>query len=262
MKKPFLRPQHPKNSTSWQPVSRWYSGLVDKSGHYFHQHVIFPKVLKLLKLKPENTVLDIGCGQGVFARSLPKDIRYFGLDISSSLIQYAKNLDPDKSHHLYFVQDATQVFEANIPVCSHAVIIEALQNMKSIEAVFQNVHRYLMKNGKLVLVLNHPYFRIPRQSSWEIDESNKIQYRRVNRYLTPLEIPIRTHPSEHQDSSVTWSFHYPLSYISEKLQESHFVMERIEEWTSDKISVGPAAKMENRSRLEFPMFMAISSIRL
>jgi len=37
-----------------------------------------------------------------------------------------------------------------------------------------------------------------------IDEANKIEYRRINRYFTPLKIPITTHPGEAK-SSVTWS---------------------------------------------------------
>jgi hypothetical protein len=35
------------------------------------------------------------------------------------------------------------------------------------------------------------------------------------------------------------------------------VIEKIEEWVSDKKSTGPMAKMEDRARDEIPMFMAI-----
>jgi len=37
------------------------------------------------------------------------------------------------------------------------------------------------------------------------------------------------------------------------------VIEKIEEWASDKDSVGKAAKMENRARAEIPLFMAIQA---
>ena len=132
----------------------------------------------------------------------------------------------------------------------------ALQNMEFPDKVFANIGRNLASSGKLLLVLNHPSFRIPRQSSWGIDEVNKLQYRRINRYLSFLKIPININPAN-KNSSLTWSFHYPLSSYSEALLKNGFMIEKIEEWSSDKESQGKSAKMENRGRSEIPLFMAI-----
>jgi hypothetical protein len=123
-------------------------------------------------------------------------------------------------------------------------------------AVFENVSKVLSDNHKLVIVLNHPAFRIPRQSSWGIDEERKIQYRRIDKYMSPMEIPIRMNPSDPQ-SEQTMSYHFPISDYSKMLKDAGFVIELIEEWTSDKESVGRAGRMENRSRAEIPLFMAI-----
>jgi len=41
------------------------------------------------------------------------------------------------------------------------------------------------------------------------------------------------------------------------LKENEFTIDIIEEWTSDKESVGKVAKMENRARSEFPLFLAL-----
>jgi len=59
------------------------------------------------------------------------------------------------------------------------------------------------------------------------------------------------------NSQKTWSFHYPLSKYSHDLAKNGFVIELIDEWTSDKKSTGSKAKMEDRARREIPMFMAI-----
>ena len=108
-----------------------------------------------------------------------------------------------------------------------------------------------------MLVLNHPCFRIPRQTRWDIDEPNKTQYRRIDRYMTPLEIPVATHPGHGARSETTRSYHLPLSEYSRMLCGNGFVIEKLEEWISEKHSVGEAAKMENRARKEFPLFLAI-----
>ncbi len=140
---------------------------------------------------------------------------------------------------------------------SHAAIILALQNITNPEGVIGNAQAHLKKNGEFLIVLNHPYFRIPRQTSWGIDQQNKFQYRRVDRYMTPLKIPITANPGRGEKSEHTWSYHFPLSHYSQLLLKHGFVIEKLEEWSSDKHSTGRAAKMENRSRKEFPMFMAI-----
>ena len=61
-------------------------------------------------------------------------------------------------------------------------------------------------------------------------------------------------------SQVTWSFHHPLSFYTDLLTKRGLVIDAIEEWTSDKESVGKAARMENRSRGEFPLFLAIRAL--
>ncbi len=247
-----------QTDTSWQKVSKWYGGIVGEKGHYFHQSVIIPKALKLLDLKKESKLLDIACGQGVFARSIDPQIEYLGVDKANRLIEEAKRRDRNSKHE-YVVADATK----NIPVrdvFDRAVIILALQNIKEPEKAIEQAAQRLSKGAKLLIVLNHPSFRIPRQSSWEDDKQQKLQYRRVNRYMSPLEIPINAHPGE-ENSPVTWSYHRPLEDYSKMLFECGFYIEKIEEWTSEKHSEGKNAKQENRAREEFPMFMAILAVK-
>jgi hypothetical protein len=155
--------------------------------------------------------------------------------------------------------DVTEPFTAPVTF-THAAIILALQNIKEPQKAIANAAKHLTANGSLVIVLNHPAFRIPRQSSWGIDEQNKLQYRRINRYMSPLEIPITMHPGD-TDSGVTWSYHLPISAYTEMLSREGFFIQRLEEWMSDKKSVGSAGKMENRARDEFPLFLAIKAVK-
>lgn len=248
-----------KQNTSWQKVSKWYGGITKGSGHYFHEHVVNPKVLKLLGLNEKSSLLDLGCGTGSLARALPKGIPYTGVDIAKGMIDEAKKYDKDPKH-MYVIADVTKSIGA-AKTFTHATFILSLQNMKEQKDAIRVASEHLAPNGILVLVLNHPAFRIPRQSSWEIDPQNKLEYRRINRYLSPLEVPVNMHPSE-KDSAITWSYHVPISAYSEYLRTNGFVIEALEEWTSDKESAGKHAKMENRARSEFPLFLAIKAHKL
>lgn len=247
------------SKTSWEKVKPWYDNAVGVDGHYYHKEVIFPKLLALWDLGKfkSPSVLDLACGQGVLARQLPEKIPYFGIDASPSLIKAAKLYDKNP-HHEYLVNDITKPIklEKNF---THASIILALQNLEFPEKALKNASSLLKEDGVLSIVINHPYFRIPRQSSWGIDESKKTQYRRIDRYMSPLKIPIQAHPGKSKDSPQTLSYHWPLESISLWLKNQGFSIEIIEEWCSNKTSTGSKAKMENLARNEFPLFMLVQA---
>jgi len=248
------------SSTSWEKSSKWYGKSVGEYGNYYHQHLVIPNSLRLLNLnvneksqsEAHQSILDLACGQGVLARALPKNVGYLGLDLSPSLISEAQKL----SHHEFKVADVSKNLNFITDKFSHATILLSLQNIEDQNSVILNAYNLLIPTGQFLIVLNHPAFRIPRQSSWEIDPQNKIEYRRINRYLSPLKIPVSTHPGD-KNSPITWSFHHPLSHYFDLLNKNNFVVTALEEWASDKASVGKAARMENRARQEFPLFLAI-----
>lgn len=251
-----------KKDTGWGHVDKWYDEIVGKEGHYYHQHVILPRLLPLLDLASFSSpsFLDLACGQGVLARHLPASVSYTGIDLSAPFIASAKKLQTRSQQFL--TGDICKPLPIPKEAFSHAAIILALQNVAHPELALKNAALHLIERGRLVIVLNHPCFRIPRQSQWGLDEKKKLQYRRVDRYLSPLKIPIQTHPSQGKGSSTTHSFHHSLSDYSRFLAQAGFVIELIEEWASDKVSTGKAARMENRAREEFPLFLTIVAIKI
>lgn len=254
MRKPEISPD------SWESSNSWYDKIVGPKGHYYHQHVVLPGVLKLLDLSKSshNKLADLACGQGVLSRHLPRGTEYLGIDASPSLIQAAQRIKQEPGHR-FMTADLSKPLSLKENNFTHATIILALQNIAHPEEVLKNAARLLKKDGKLILVLSHPCFRIPRQSSWQIDEAKKTQYRRLDRYFSPMKIPIQTNPSQGGESASTWTYHSPLSSYSLWLKQAGFVIEVMEEWVSDKKSTGRMAAMENRSREEFPLFLALSA---
>ena len=251
--------QHNINDTSWNQVAPWYNKIVGQEGHYYHEHLVLPGVLRLLNLKTDDNLVDLACGQGVLARHLPPIKKYLGLDLAKELIKEAK-LQSRQANQEFMVCDLSKVLRERTEKFDKAAIILALQNIEEASNVIKNAANYLKQGGQLVIVLNHPAFRIPRQSAWQVDEKNKQQQRVINRYLSPLKIPIDMNPGEKtpdQNKKITWSFHHSLQDYSQMLNQAGFMIEKIEEWSSDKESVGKAAKMENRARAEIPLFMAI-----
>lgn len=238
---------------NWDSSEQWYTACVGEKGHYYHQAVVMPNTLQLLK-PLKGSLLDLGCGQGVLARHLPKEVEYCGVDSSAALIKAAQKLTPGR---LFYVGDVTREIPVDKRDFDIVCFILSLQNMEEGAGAIATAGRHVKKGGRLLIVLNHPCFRIPRQSNWEIDTQKKLQYRRINGYMSPQKIPIQTTPSKGEKSEMTFSYHHPLSDYAKWLQAETFQIEQMQEWCSDKKSEGAKAKMEDRARREFPLFLAI-----
>ena len=91
-KRSSLKARNSDSPTSWDPVATWYKKWVGKEGSDYHRKLAIPAVVELLDLKPNETLLDIGCGTGILSRYLPKQVNYTGIDASPRLIAYARSI--------------------------------------------------------------------------------------------------------------------------------------------------------------------------
>lgn len=248
----------PSKDTSWNKVAKWYDKhLGQQGGDSYHSQVVIPGVIKLLKqhVPAGSQLLDLACGQGIFSREAVKlNYKVIGVDLAAGLIAAARKRSPGIIFHVADAHKLEQIPNNSIDA---VICILALQNMDKLEIVFREVSRVLKPAGKFIFVINHPYFRIPRQTAWGDDDARKIQYRRIDRYKSPLKIPITAHPGQAK-SEITWSFHLPLESYIKFLAQNKMSLIDLEEWTSHKVSEpGPKAKAENTARQEFPLFMAV-----
>jgi len=142
-----------------------------------------------------------------------------------------------------------------------AACILGIQNIHPIGPVFRSVARVLKPMGKFVIVMMHPCFRGPKETSWGWDPVENIQYRRVDRYLIPRKAPIVTNPGISKD--YTWTFHKPIGDYVKAARGAGLLVDSIEEWPSHKTSTsGPRAGAENTARKEIPMFLALRVVNI
>lgn len=278
--------------TVWRgEVARWYDALVGEGGSGYQRDVVFPGALRLLDARAGQRVLDLACGQGAFTRELARrGVDALGVDGSRELIERARGHVPPsraapspdaktrapvpspalsrgkegqgggarfrvlRADHLREL-DAAGTFDG-------VACLLAIQNIEPIAPVFQACSEVLRPWGRLVVVMMHPSFRIPRQSGWAEDPARKLLYRRVDRYLSPLRVPIQVHPGAAPDV-VAWAFHRPLQAYVAPLVEHGLLLDAVEEWPSTKTSQpGRRADAENRAREEFPLFLALRAVKV
>jgi ubiquinone/menaquinone biosynthesis C-methylase UbiE len=249
-----------KKDTSWGGVAEWYDKVVYDEDSY-QSRVILPNMLRIMHPEKGMHILDLGCGQGFFSHAFAaQGARVTGADISPELIGIAK---VRAGHNEEFYVTPSDILKTWKDGSFDAVsIILALQNIERMAQTLRESARVMKKGGKLVVVLNHPAYRIPGESSWGYDEKIGRQYRRIDSYLSDSKREIDMNPGS-SGRQKTISFHRPLQGYSKSLANAGFAILRIEEWISHKESEkGPHKVAEDRARKEIPLFMCLECVKL
>ena len=248
-----------KKQTSWGNVAEWYEGMLKQEGTY-QKELILPNLLRLMEIEKGEVILDVACGPGFFAREFfKKSAKVIGADISGELIKLARENSPTEIE--YNVAPADNLGFLKRESVDKITIVLALQNIENAKDTLSECARVLKKDGKLFLVLNHPAFRIPKESEWGWDEERKVRYRRIDRYISELQTKIQMHPGDAPEK-YTLSFHRPLQFYFKALQKAGFRVGRLEEWTSHKESEsGPRKAAEDMARKEIPLFLFLEATK-
>ncbi len=321
-------------NTSWGAIADWYDGLVEDTTDSYQKNVLMPNLIRIVAPRVGMTVLDVACGQGYFARAFASNgANVIATDISGELIKLANEHKTDKLKPLSTNDrgrgpSKTEVVKGKIegkinrdtgqPVKGSlefqvassdklsivkdgsidvAVIVLALQNIEKLSETIQECSRTLKVGGKLIIVLNHPAFRIPKKSSWRWEENNGIRqladksqslfsakagdeelgtkdegglvgkeqqkmFRRIDSYMSDAQIRVDMTPGEKvaDKKKFTVSFHRPLQSYFKAINKAGLAVTRLEEWISHKKSEkGLRGAEEDRMRKEIPMFLMIES---
>jgi ubiquinone/menaquinone biosynthesis C-methylase UbiE len=248
--------QQNKKDTSWNSVASWYDELL-KNDESYQARVILPNLLRVLDLKKGEQVYDLACGQGYFANVFAHvGANVVASDLSKNLIETAKKNSKEKinfyispAHRAQFLKDGSM---------DTIVVVLAIQNIENVGEVFTECSRILKKDGRIVLVLNHPAFRVPQGSDWYFADG--VQSRIISQYLSESKIFIDMTPGEKNPKKKikTITFHRSLQYYMKLLAKNGFAITHLEEWISHKQSgTGPRQAAEDKARKEIPMFMCL-----
>lgn len=254
----------PTGDRGWDPVAAWYDKLVGESGSDYHRNVILPAALRMLDPKPGESIVDVCCGQGVLARPLLETGigRFTGVDASPRLIEAAKARHGKDPRVAWTIADVCQPGSWADGSYDAAACLMAVHDVPDATAMFANISRALKPGGRAIFILMHPCFRIPKQTHWGWDNDQKIQFRRVDRYGTPLDIEITTHPGKDSGEQTTF-YHRPLAELLTSMGKGGLAVTACEELYSHRRSQGsgPFSKAEHRAAEEFPLFLGLTAVR-
>lgn len=249
--------------TSWERVATWYDGWVGERGSAYHQQVAIPATLELLDARAGEEILEIGAGQGVLAPYVvDAGARYTGVDASRRLIAAAKRRHGSLHDATFLVGDARRLSAVDgleSGAYDAAVFLLSIQDMDRLDAVLAGVDWAVRPTGRVVLLMTHPAFRQPRHSGWGFDEGRKLQYRRIDSYLTEMAVPMKSLGG----GPPTRSFHRPISAYVNRLSEAGFAVDAMLELPDlppDR-RPGRAARADERAQREIPLFLGLRAMR-
>jgi ubiquinone/menaquinone biosynthesis C-methylase UbiE len=256
------RPTRSSAGTSWERVAPWYDGWVGDRGSAYHRELAIPAVMELLQPRKGEQILDVGGGQGVMVPYLVEaGAAVTVVDASARLIAAAKRRHARLGGR-FLVGDARRLparADLEEGTFDAAVFLLSIQDMDPLGDVVRGLDWALKPRSRVIMLMTHPAFRQPRHSGWGFDEGRGLTYRRIDGYLTPMAVPMKSLGG----GPPTRSFHRPIAAYVNALADVGFAtdaMLEVPDLPPDR-QPGRSARGDARANAEIPIFLGIRAVR-
>jgi SAM-dependent methyltransferase len=203
-----------------------------EDGTTWQRHLIQPSVERLLQLQADERVLEVACGNGMFARRMAElGARVLAVDFSDAMLDRARGHGGDAEYRLADATDLRTMLALGDPGSFDAVVSNmAIMDMESIGPMVEASAALLKPGGRFVFSTLHPAFNSgDARPTVEIDpegSTTEIYSVRVTSYgraATSKGVAISGQPVEQ------WYFHRPLWMILEPFFANGFALDGLEE---------------------------------
>ena len=207
-------------------------------GNDFQRVLVGPAAERLLAIRPGETVADICCGNGVFARRLAElGARVVAADFSARFIERARARESAAGGRIdYRVADATdaaQVLGLGEGRFDAAVCNMALMDMTTIAPLLGAIPRLLKPGGRFVFAVPHPCFN--NNETRLVHEREDRQGTLVERYGVQVAHYLRQPPVKGMgmpgEPLPHYYFHRPLGELLGACFAAGLVLDGLEEPT-------------------------------
>lgn len=246
----------------WNRNAAWWDEKVGSEGNATHRVLVAPATERLLQLRPGETVLDIACGNGQFARRMADlGAHVVAFDFSEVFVERARAHSTDYRDRIeYLVLDATDPSALRSFGKSRfdaAICTMALMDIADLGPLATVLPEFLKPGGRFVFSVTHPCFNTTGAQRF-VEEAHDGGVQRtvygvkVTAYLTPaarLGVGIAGQPAPQ------YYFERPLNVLLRPFFEAGFVLDGLEEpaWTSEDARPG----LSWRNAVEIPELLVV-----
>lgn len=227
---------HEASRRAWEANAVFWDDYMGTKGNDFVNTLIWPHTVRLLNIQQDDRVLDVACGNGLYALRLADlGARVVGFDFSAALIDRAKEHSAGREAQIaYHVIDATDLdamLALGEGVFDAAVCNMALFDMSDIDPLAEAVGRLVRQGGRFVFSVMHPCFNGMQTTfvNETADDGTDIatrHYLKLSSYLTPFianGLALRRQPVPQP------YFHRPLEALLDPFFRAGFAINALEE---------------------------------
>lgn len=249
----------------WDRAARDFAHFLAEGDEFFHKHAINPCLLELLGDVKGQSVCDLGCGEGHFARGLAdhmgRNVDIVCIDASGEMIRIGQERSRGYEDCLRFlVADAADLNALQTASMDTVVCNMALMDIADYHGAIAEVARVLRQGGTFALSILHPCFMTPG-SGWikkdpqSRDPATKVGWK-VDHYHDRLVQKTVIKPGM---SSETYYFHRTLGDYFLALRRHGLVVVDLREPvpSAEVLADDPGSKPD----LKLSMFLVLKAVK-
>ena len=219
----------------WDAKAEYWDARIGDS-NAFQRHLVGPAAERLLAIQPGETVLDVACGNGVFARRLAQlGVRVVATDFSARFLELARARSSEHADRIDYRQvdatDEAQLLALGEARFDIAVCNMALMDMPVLDPLLRALPRLLTAGGRFVFAVPHPAFNsnAVRLTLEEEDRGGDVVETRAVKVTGYLRVPPGKGAGMPGEPAPHWYFHRPLSELLGACFAAGFVLDGLEE---------------------------------
>jgi 2-polyprenyl-3-methyl-5-hydroxy-6-metoxy-1,4-benzoquinol methylase len=246
-------PEHvDENRRIWDTNAHWWDDRIG-DGNDFQTQLIEPATERLLHVTAGDTILDVGCGAGRFARRMASlGAAVVAIDTSTAFINRARQRTPADAPIDYRVLDASStdnLLSLGVNRFTKAVCTMAVMDMPEIAPLFRALSELLPPGAPFVFSVLHPCFH-----SATVQRFAEMYEEGPGRHVVRTGVKVSSYlsPSARKTEGIVgqpepqFLFHRPISRLFQEGFNAGFVVDGFEEpGFPPQETPRPAVKWEN-----------------
>ncbi len=239
------------STRSWDNAADAWVEHADSS--VYQKQFLQPRMLALVGDVRGRRLLDLGCGEGAYARELAgRGARVTGIDGSRRLIdaarQRTKDAGADIDYHCLNANALDGISEGAFDLIVASMV---MMNVEDYPGTMREAHRVLAPGGAICISITHPCFSAP-VSDWVGGKGRRPQHFAVDRYFERIAWEDRIAPTF---KTPTLRRHRPLEDYMKGAIDAGFVLREFQEPMATAADIQSVEKFSPMARVPYFLFM-------